>query len=150
MVHIYTCHIGSKVKDFQLIHRTMYKIRRIPHNTGLLYVVNLFYVYRSPVAYCRQCPTYTGPLSPLCRGTSVPYACPAPGSHVMCQCCLNFMPIRSLPSDAPPQKCSLCDKYYCNQYWQSGCRGIDCHCLRPLKGTYYICVYTYVYLRIFE
>lgn len=86
-----------------------------------------------PVATCRQCPAYTGLLSPLCRGTTVSYTCPTPASHVMCQCCLQFMPIRPPPSDTPPQKCALCDKFYCNQYWQSGCRGMACNCLRLFK-----------------
>lgn len=95
---------------------------------------SLFYSRVPPVATCRQCPAYTGLLSPLCRGTTVSYTCPTPASHVMCQCCLQFMPIRPPPSDTPPQKCALCDKFYCNQYWQSGCRGMACNCLRLFKG----------------
>jgi len=86
------------------------------------------------MAVCRQCPTYRGSLSPLCSGASVAYTCPTPASHVMCRCCLQFMPLRSSPDDdVPPQKCVLCEKYYCNAYWQTGCtcRG---GCLLPLKG----------------
>ena len=92
----------------------------------------------APMAVCRQCPTYRGGLSSLCSGASVAYTCPTPASHVMCRCCLQFMPLRpsSSDDDVPPQKCALCEKYYCNAYWQTGCSGMACRggCLLPLKG----------------
>ena len=89
-----------------------------------------------PMAVCRQCPTYRGGLSSLCSGASVPYTCPTPASHIMCRCCLQFMPLRPSSDDVPSQKCALCEKYYCNAYWQTGCNGLACRggCLLPLKG----------------
>ncbi|XP_065892159.1 E3 ubiquitin-protein ligase CHFR-like [Dysidea avara] len=88
-----------------------------------------------PMAVCRQCPTYRGGLSSLCSGASVPYTCPTPASHIMCRCCLQFMPLRPSSDDVPSQKCALCEKYYCNAYWQTGCNGLACRggCLLPLK-----------------
>jgi len=101
-------------------------------------VNQLLFLFRPPpMAVCRQCPTYRGGLSSLCSGASVAYTCPTPASHVMCRCCLQFMPLRPLSDDVPPQKCVLCEKYYCNAYWQSGCSGMACRgggCLLPLKG----------------
>ena len=59
---------------------------------------------RAPQNVCKQCPkVFEG------------YQCVPGQVHIQCQLCRLFMPDRN-----PQQKCAICTRAYCNQYWRAG------------------------------
>ena len=62
----------------------------------------------APASLCRQCPGAMATTFPTSSSsvTPPPYTCPPYGSHIVCQCCMEPMPIRgSDESGVPPQHC---------------------------------------------
>ncbi|XP_068679454.1 E3 ubiquitin-protein ligase CHFR-like isoform X1 [Montipora foliosa] len=90
---------------------------------------------------CRLCPGYITPsLSPATSAASasevgtassrVPpdYTCTPDQEHELCQCCVQPMPKTwsgTTPlENIPPQKCTICSKYFCHMLW--GCQKTGC------------------------
>ena len=74
---------------------------------------------------CRQCPQNKW----LNAGYKAPdFTCNINQNHLLCQCCLEAMPDRTVEIGnnplLPKQSCKLCFKPYCDLYW--GCRKFGC------------------------